>query len=993
MVFGSTDLAVAAVLAAYMAGLALGSAVMVRLIDKIKRPLLVYAVIEFFIALAALLVPLISTAMNRLQSLFLGVSELTAYSPLNSSLFYVFSSLVILLPPTFLMGATLPLLAKRLIRQDSQVGSRIGLLYMINTLGAAAGALITAFILLPQLGLEKTTWVAVLINLLAFLVAAARSLRDRSPKPASSKRSPQPIRTPLAAHTQNGWILPLTLISGFVSLSFEVVWTRLLGHILGGSIYAFGTMLAIFLTGLSIGAGVAARLAKNSQWARTGFAIVQICIALSFALAFAFAESIPRLTEGIDYGGVAFILFSLMVGTLSLLPGAVFIGATFPFAVRIHARNSQSAASASGRVYAWNTVGAIFGAVICGFVLLPNLQFAESTRLLLFCSLFLALFTAVIVRPVKRAVGITAVGLMMALALMPLNTPWQLLKNSPLTGRNEGVVEYFETGRSATVMLLTDPAGDLRLTTNGLPESVIQKRGARLSRYGLARWLTMLPVEIRPDARRMLIIGFGAGISVAAAPESLSDIDVIELEPAVIRANEKVARWREEDPLADTRVSVHVNDARSALKATDNRFDIVVSQPSHPWTSAASHLFTREFFSLVRERLSDDGVYVQWIGIQYLDESLLQTLLKTLQTSFEHVELYQPNSGSGLVFIASRQANAATQLNQQMLLHPEPWQLLGINGWFDLELARRLDSESARDFAGSAQISTDGKNLMQMRSPRVLSNSGFAANPQSMLAEFDPMLSTINQRDDLYIIRRLIQQNAFQRAKYLASHISDPVRQQTAMALIGLEIPDMKRQAKQTLRLLFRRQPTQSESMCALFLIDPQSVLERTASPALIEQLSQNPVPSLIIDGMVNLRLNQIQELKLLDQNLSGISVTHPLYRAAVRLRISWRQLSDSADEHRQALKMIDNLLAMQMQPSLLLLRASLATQSEFTDTAIASLNELAMLFSRNDRLQQRFGPATESIVNRLLNSDQIESDEASRLKQLLSSSVVKNQQ
>ncbi|MEE4379416.1 MAG: fused MFS/spermidine synthase, partial [Candidatus Competibacteraceae bacterium] len=286
LVFGTSELAIAAVLAAYMAGLASGASIAGRWIERIRRPLLVYALLELGIALTALAVPTALQAASRLQIGLLGGLDLAAQGAWNSGLFYLLAAFLILLIPTALMGATLPLLIRHAVREDKQIGPRVGQLYMINTLGAALGALLAAFVLLPNFGLGATVWVAVVINGLVFLLAVLLEHRKSS--------TPVPVRhiQATAGPTQQPihWILPAMLASGFVSLSYEVLWTRLLSHLLGGSIYAFGTMLATFLIGISLGAAIAARLASNPMRARCGFAIAQLGCAALFALGLSVAE-------------------------------------------------------------------------------------------------------------------------------------------------------------------------------------------------------------------------------------------------------------------------------------------------------------------------------------------------------------------------------------------------------------------------------------------------------------------------------------------------------------------------------------------------------------------------------------------------------------------------------------------------------------------------------------------------------------------------------
>jgi hypothetical protein len=243
-VFGTSELAVATVLAAYMGGLAAGAVAAARFVGRVRRPVLVYGVLELGIALAALCVPAALDAATALYvALFGGSNDPADAGGLVAALFYLVSSGAILLVPTGLMGATLPLLARHAVRRESEIGSRVGLLYAINTVGAVAGTVGAGFLLLPRLGLLSTIHVGVAVNGLVFL-AAALVARGAEPLPAPGPRSE-------AAPTTGRWILPLVMISGAVSFSYEVLWSRLLGHLLGGSVYGFATMLASFLAGIA----------------------------------------------------------------------------------------------------------------------------------------------------------------------------------------------------------------------------------------------------------------------------------------------------------------------------------------------------------------------------------------------------------------------------------------------------------------------------------------------------------------------------------------------------------------------------------------------------------------------------------------------------------------------------------------------------------------------------------------------------------------------
>ena len=265
-VFGTSELAVSAVLAAYMAGLAFGAAVAARLAPRLRRPVLAYGLIELAIGLAALAVPFGIRFVTGFYLQWLGGLEAPPETVgLATALFHLLATFVVLIPCTALMGATLPLLARYAVRQDDQIGPRIGVLYATNTAGAIAGTLTAAFWLLPEFGLRDTVYFGVFANLVVFVAAA---LLARRATPAEEIGAATAGVAP--------WILPAIAISGAISFVYEVVWVRLLGFVLGGSTAAFATMLASFLIGIALGSAGAARWARSRRHAATGFVVAQL---------------------------------------------------------------------------------------------------------------------------------------------------------------------------------------------------------------------------------------------------------------------------------------------------------------------------------------------------------------------------------------------------------------------------------------------------------------------------------------------------------------------------------------------------------------------------------------------------------------------------------------------------------------------------------------------------------------------------------------------
>ena len=343
----------------------------------------------------------------------------------------------------------------------------------------------------------------------------------------------------------------------------------------------------------------------------------------------------------------------MAVSILILLPTAVFIGATFPLATRIFARDQSVAAASSARVYFWNTVGGIAGALLTGIFLLPSFAYHGTTCIAVLVNACLAIALVWVMR--ARIIHVTAgVMTIVCLACFWPGEPERLLRVSALNGEaTEGELIFNQVGRSGTVTLF-DQQGDFRFLTNGLPEAIVTQRGIRNPFEDSGAWLSALPPLIRPDCDSMMIIGLGGGVAAAHVPPSVDEVEIFELEPAVVEANRFIRKRRNRDPLADSRVKIILNDGRNGLALTSKKYDAIVSQPSHPWTAGASHLYTREFAETARRRLNSGGVFLQWMNTDFVDPGLFRSLAATLLDVFAHVRVYEPFPGNSL-FVASDQ--------------------------------------------------------------------------------------------------------------------------------------------------------------------------------------------------------------------------------------------------------------------------------------------------------------------------------------------------
>jgi spermidine synthase len=953
-VFGTSELAVATVLAAYMGGLAAGAAVGGRLSRRVRRPVWVYGVLELLIGLSALAVPLGLRAATWLYvRAFGGGAETPEVGGLATAFFYTACAFLILTFPTGCMGATLPLLARHAVRDDAELGRRIGILYAVNTLGAVLGTVLAGFVLLPRLGLSATLACAVAANLLIFVLAA---LLSRSAPPAPP---PAEARTAAAARARGiPLVLPLIAASGFASFTYEVLWTRLLGQLLGASVYAFATMLASFLVGIALGAAVAARFASSPRRAAAGFGLAQVATALLSLAAFALLQQMPALAARLAAGGTARFGADALVAGLVMLPSTLSIGATFPFAVRVLARGEEDAGPASARVYAWNTSGAIAGALGSGFFLIPALGFAATLAGGVGLNLVLAAASAGLARPpLGRLLALAAAGAL-ALALLPPRTPWSVLRLTPLTlNPLAGEVEYYAVGRSTTVLLLAHK-GRWWLTNNGLPEAAIEPPEAPPSVDRTVQWLGLLPALARPELRSMLVVGFGGGGVLEWIPPSVPRVDVIELEPEVIEANARVGPRRRHDPLRDPRVHLVLNDARNALALTGRRYDAVVSQPSHPWTAGASHLYTREFFELVKSRLAPGGVFLQWIGPAYVDRELLRILVGTLADTFASVRVYQPGALQGFLLLASEQPLPLERDAALALVRDAEWYRgVALRSPEDVEAALLFDEPGARRFAAGAPRNSDRRNHLQMRSPLLrLAGKGLLDGEQLVLEAGEPGAAA--GLDPTRRLRALLELRFFERARRALRESRDPAWRELGAGLLAERLAAPQQAAAAYRRALAQR-PEASEARAGLVRV----LGAGAASDGALPGGGGGAEEAAVLGALAAEAERRSGALEALDPALAAVGPAHPLHAAAVRLRARWRIETGAPERVREAVALLDGLRGTWERPAVLLERARAAARIGDAELALASLEGLA---SGPAQDRQRSAPAAVALLRDL---------------------------
>lgn len=948
LVFGTSELAVAAVLASYMAGLAVGAAVAGRLVAHIRRPIRVYGLLELGIALGALLVPAgLAAARHVHVALLGGQPEPPPAGGWTFSLLYLTAVFAVVAIPTACMGATLPLLAQFAVRRSEEIGSRVGLLYTVNTAGAVCGTLATAFVLLPKLGLSGTVLTGALVNALVFacsilIVRGSRrfAATEASP-PASTIEDGQRLR-------RAGLILPMMLLSGAASFIYEVLWTRLLGHVLGASLYAFAVMLASFLTGITLGAAVASRLARTPSLARLGFMAAQLGTALLSIVVYLLLDRIPALAQALAAGESASLAANAAIASAVLLPSTLCIGATFPFAVRVLARSASEAAPAAARVFAWNTLGAIAGAILAAFVIIPGLGFDGTAKLAVSLNLLLALSALALERtPAWKLslAGATAVLVLWAFQPAP---PEDLMRASPFrTLSGSGRIAFSSIGRSATVLLL-EQDGNYNLRINGLPEATILPRGHPPISGRAPLWLTSLPVLARPQARSMLVIGLGGGVALESVPPTVQAIDVLELEPAVIEANRSIAAVRRRDPLADPRLHVILNDARSALALTSKSYDVIVSQPSHPWTAGSSHLYTREFVRQVRDHLAAEGIFVQWISTELVDPTLLKTLGATLLSEFQHVRLYKPFVSELLFLASAAPIEPELQLARDAsLLHeaPDVYGWLGLHVVEDLAARLLLDGEGLTRLCAGAPLNTDDRNYLALISSSFSSNS-FEADLEQLLVPLDPLVApdfglTL---DRVYTAQVLALLDAPRRGLRVARASQKESERSLGVGLV-LAV-EGKPEAFSAIRRAMQLNPADQQALFAFVEPSLGLLAKGQAAPDVTQAASRLVGPAAaVVAGWTHALAGRWDDVARLEERLAAARSTDLWYAVASQLRASWRTSVRTAERRRlggEALAIIDQSLALNPLPRSLLVRAVAAQTADRPDELLGTANAVA---------------------------------------------------
>ena len=738
LVVGASSISVAVLLCAFMGGMALGSWLLPKLTPAKSHPFRVVAALEAGIAMFGIAIPL---ALPYIQRVYLTLAEPGAGAVTLRALV----SFAVLTPPTMLMGATLPAIAPAFARAPAKVG----LLYTANLAGGAAGTVIAGFYLLRVHDTMIATAVAVMLNMiiaLAFYILGSTAIEAIDAPPV-----------PELAHTQSSSpaVSAAAALSGFTALGAEVVWTRQLSLLFGASVYTFSLILAVFLTGLGIGGFAGSRLARRSTDPRSTLGAVQVALAIAIAFgAWAIVNVLPlwqptaaflphvRATPSLAFA------FDALRCAFALLPATVLWGASFPLTLACGGRDFSRYVA---RVNAINTSGALAGAIAFTLVGIPRLGShgaqqalvgvaAASGALLLWNS-------AKGARVAKIAVTVALAGAAM-FVVPPI--PGHLIAYGRSVNSWSSIKRflYLAEGATASVAVTEHVGGARQFHIAGKVEASDMDVDMRLERM-----LGHIPALLHPHPRSILIVGVGAGVTAGALsihPE-VERIVICEIEPVVPISARAYFGKENHHVFDDPRVQLVFDDARHFLQTTHEKFDIITSDPIHPWVRGAATLYSLEYLTLAKNHLTSGGVVTQWIPLYETDERSVKSEIGTFSKVFPDTTLWNPDileEGYDLVALGRAEESPISEAAMQARLDAAPRVKASLQ-----EVVLRSAADIFGTYAGRGRDLAPwlaDAEINRERSLRLQYLAGLAANTDGRYGIFQSILNYRRYPADLF---------------------------------------------------------------------------------------------------------------------------------------------------------------------------------------------------------------------------------------------------
>jgi len=751
LVIGSSAVSLAVLLGTYMGGMCLGSMFFARVVSSRRNPLRIYALLELGTAAFGILVLF---GLPLIEHLYLSAVS----SGLPGMLLRGIACAICLLPPTLLMGATLPAIS-RWVAGSAGAAAWWGYFYGSNIVGGVVGCFAAGFYLLRVYDMAIASYVAAALNV---LVAFGSLLLEKF-APADAPREAKSAQAGMVpAVARNAWRVYFAIaISGLCALGAEVVWTRILALMLGATTYTFSIILGVFLIGLGLGSAGGSHLAESKGKPRLwlGLSQVLLCLTIAYA-AFMLADSLPYWAGNLnsiagpwkDFRG------DLIRCAVAILPAAILWGASFPLALASIADTDDGRgndpARLVGAIYAANTIGAILGSILFSLIFIPWLGTAASQQLLVVLSAIAAVVVLASVME-KALVKLTALGVAAALLAWSLPAiPWMLIgfgRRLPTTTGKWELLHEAE-GMNSSAAWSRWEAGTVYFHVSGKVEASTEPQD-----MSLQRMLGHLPALLHPNPKSVLIVGFGAGVtagSFVTHPE-VSRITICEIEPVIPPNSDKYFGKENHHVLTDPRTHIHFDDARHFVLTSQDKYDIITSDPIHPFVKGMASLYTTEYFEMCKRHLNPGGFVTQWVPLY---ESTLDAVRSEIATFFEAFpngtiwgNVNTDGEGYDLVLMGQLQPlKIDIDATQQRLNLPQNRDVradlaeAGYGSALDLLSTYAAQASDLREWMRDAQINRD-RNL------RLQYLAGLGLNTNAAGVIYDQMLSPAKFPDNLLV--------------------------------------------------------------------------------------------------------------------------------------------------------------------------------------------------------------------------------------------------
>ncbi len=687
LVIGSSAVSMAVLLGTFMGGMCAGSLLLPKYVGRDAHPLRVYATLEAAIGLFAIVVLLVTPLVGYVYSSIAGYG-------FGGLLLRGLVAAIVLLPPTVLMGATLPAIA-RYVELTPRGVAWLGFFYGGNIAGAVIGCLLAGFYLLRVHDMFVSTFAAVAINLAvaaaAWMLAKHSAAIQRDSEGAALERTPVE-RDPLTtSYQQPSSALralegrPTTVylaigLSGLTALGSQVVWTRLLSLLVGATVYAFAIILAVFLTGLGIGSAIGAALSRSTRRPRLALGVCQLALMAAIAwAAYMLAAGLPYWPINPSLATSTAIVFQvdLVRAAWVVLPGAILWGASFPLALAAVAPRGGDPGRMVGRVYAANTAGAIAGAIGASLFLVEAMGTMRAQQVFMALSAIAACFAmAPLLWTSPKAkgapsetplgtFGFTVVVIALVAAIWTVNrlpaVPGLLIAYGRymVTWLGQADVVFAGEGLNSSVAVTQLPGGIRNFHVSGKVEASSEPQDMRLQRM-----LGHLPALLHDGPKSVLVVGCGAGVTAGSfvTYPSLERLVIAEIEPLIPQVVTTYFREENHGVVSDPRVQIVYDDARHYVLTADEQFDVITSDPIHPWVKGSATLYTREYFEMVKRHLKPGGIVTQWVPLYESDLAVVRSEIATFVEVFPDATIWanlQQGQGYDVVLMARNPAGGS----------------------------------------------------------------------------------------------------------------------------------------------------------------------------------------------------------------------------------------------------------------------------------------------------------------------------------------------